>query len=303
MARLTPADLSAFLEIARARSFRRAATALGVSPSALSHSLRSLEERLDVRLFNRTTRSVALTEAGERLFARVQPAYADIEEALDDLASFRGAPMGALRINTAPSVAHLVVMPLLRGFLKAHPAVSVEVIAQTALVDVVAQGFDAGIRFGERVAADVIAVPIGPRQRFVTVASPAFWKAHAKPQHPNELMSLPCVRYRFEGGTHYHWEFERGGTELEIAVQGPFVTNAQELMIEAALDGIGIAFVLEGLVSEHLRKKRLISVLDDWCPYYPGLFLYYPSRRQMPTALRAFIDYLRANPIPADERA
>lgn len=294
MQRIDPADLTIFRAIARHGSFRRAAIALGVTPSALSHALRALEERIDIRLFNRTTRSVSLTEAGLRLFARIDPAFADIEGAIDDLNAFRGAPMGALRINASQSAAQLVLMPLVAAFLEAHPAISLELFVQNALVDVVQQGFDAGVRFGETIAADMIAVPIGPRQRFAAVASPAYFERQPRPADPRALSGLPCVRYRFDSGSDYHWEFERGGIELAIAVDGPFVTNAQELMIDAAIAGVGIAFVFEGLAAPAIAAGRLVRVLEDWCPYYPGLYLYYPSRRQLPTALRAFVDFARA---------
>jgi len=292
--RIEPGDLAVFLAIARRRSFRRAALDLGVTPSALSHALRALEERVGVRLVNRTTRSVALTEAGQLLSDRIEPAFRDIEGALDALAEFRGAPMGSLRLNAADTAARLVLMPLVAGFLEAHRAVSLEIVAQGAMVDVVAEGFDAGVRFGETIAADMIAVPIGPRQRFAAVASPTYFRRWTKPSDPRALTGLPCVRYRFDSGAAYHWEFERGGVELAIDVEGRFATNSQALMIQAALDGIGIAFVFEGMVREPLADGRLVRVLEDWCPYYPGLYLYYPSRRQAPTALRAFIDFARA---------
>jgi DNA-binding transcriptional LysR family regulator len=294
MSRFQHADLALVLAIARHRSFRRAATELGVTPSALSHALRALEERIDLRLFNRTTRSVSPTEAGQRLIERIEPAFRDIDDALDDLDRFRGAPMGTLRLNAAPTAAQLVLMPMVGKFLQAYPAISVELIAQNALVDVVSAGFDAGVRFGETIAADMIAVPIGPRLRFAAVASPAYFERWPKPEHPRDLAGLPCVRYRFDSGAEYHWEFERGAIELALAVEGPFVTNAQDLMVQAALDGLGVAYVFEGMVDEAIREKRLVRVLEDWCPYWPGLYLYYPSRRQLPGALRAFVDFVKA---------
>lgn len=294
MQRIAPGDLTGFLAIARAGSFRQAAVALGVTPSALSHALRALEERLDVRLINRTTRSVALTEAGQHLFDRVAPAFRDIEDALEELNALRGTPLGTLRINAALASARLELMPLLAGFLAANPSVEVEIIAQTALIDTVAQGYDAGVRFGERIAADMIAVPIGQRRRFAVVGSPAYFEHWPRPVHPRDLIGLPCVRYRFERGDDYHWEFERAGVELEIAVDGPFTTNEHELMLSAALDGIGLAFVFEEMAADLIAAGRLERVLGDWCPYWPGLYLYYPSRRQMPGPLRAFIDYARS---------
>jgi DNA-binding transcriptional LysR family regulator len=294
MQRIAPGDLNVFLAIARAKSFRRAAVELGVTPSALSHGLRALEERLDLRLVNRTTRSISLTEAGQRLFDRVDPAFRDIDSAIEELNVWRGTPIGTLRINAALASARLELMPLLAGFLVANPSVEVEIIAQTALIDTVAQGYDAGVRFGERIAADMIAVPIGQRRRFAVVGSPGYFERWPRPAHPRDLIGLPCVRYRFERGDDYHWEFERAGEELEIAVDGPFTTNEHELMLSAALDGIGLAFVFEEMIADYIAAGRLERVLGDWCPYWPGLYLYYPSRRQMPTPLRAFIDFARS---------
>jgi DNA-binding transcriptional LysR family regulator len=294
MQRVAPGDLNVFLAIARAKSFRRAAVELGVTPSALSHGLRALEERLDLRLVNRTTRSISLTEAGQRLFDRVDPAFRDVDSAIEELNVWRGTPIGTLRINAALASARLELMPLLAGFLAANPSVQVEIIAQTALIDTVAQGYDAGVRFGERIAADMIAVPIGQRRRFAVVGSPGYFERWPRPAHPRDLIGLPCIRYRFERGDDYHWEFERAGEELEIAVDGPFTTNEHELMLSAALDGIGLAFVFEEMIADYIAAGRLERVLGDWCPYWPGLYLYYPSRRQMPTPLRAFIDFARS---------
>ena len=294
MQRIAPGDLNGFLAIARAKSFRRAAVELGVTPSALSHNLRALEERLDLRLVNRTTRSISLTEAGQKLFDRIAPAFRDIDDAIEELSTWRGKPIGTLRLNAALASARLELMPLLADFLTANPSVEVEIIAQTALIDTVAQGYDAGVRFGESIAADMIAVPIGRRRRFAVVGSPAYFDRWPKPVHPRDLIGLPCVRYLFERGDDYHWEFERAGEELEIAVDGPFTTNEQELMLSAALDGIGLAFVFEEMVADLVAAGRLDRVLGDWCPYWPGLYLYYPSRRQMPSPLRAFVDFARS---------
>lgn len=293
MARIDPSDLSAFLAIANHRSFRAASVQLGVSASALSHALRSVEERLGVRLFNRTTRSVALTEAGERLFARVSPAFRDITDALDDLNNFRDRPAGTLRFNAAKQSSRLVLLPVVTRFMRAYPDVRVEIMTDDALVDTVAAGFDAGVRFGETIAADMIAVPLGPRHRFAVVGSPKYFKQHGKPQVPADLRDLPCVRFKFVSGAMYRWEFERGGIELDIEVDGPLTLNDQDLMVEAALDGLGLAYVFEAQVEKLLASGKLVRVLDDWCPAYPGFFLYYPSRRQLPAALRAFVDFAR----------
>ena len=294
MRKISPSDLATFLAISQHRSFRKAAVELGVTPSALSHSLRSIEERLDIRLINRTTRSVALTEAGEQLFARINPAFLDIEDALEDLNAFRGHPSGKLRINASRAAAKLVLLPIIARFLKLHPAVEVELVVDDALVDMVSAGFDAGVRFGEMIAADMIAVPVGPRHRFAVVGSPEHFGRHPGPVSPQDLNHHPCVRDRVASGAFYRWEFEKGGIELEIEVQGPLTLGDQDLMLEAALNGAGLAYLFEEQVQTHLSEGRLQRVLDDWCPYYPGFFLYYTSRRQLPTAMRAFVDFVKS---------
>jgi len=293
MKRIDPADLAVFLAIATHRSFRKAAVELGVTASALSHSLRAIEDRLGLRLLNRTTRSVALTEAGERLFQRLKPAFRDIDDALEDLNSFRDTPIGHLRINASLPSARLVLLPIVTRFLAAYPGITVEIGIDAAMIDVVSAGFDAGVRFGEVIAADMIAVPLGPRQRSAVVASAAFFEKHPKPLQPQDLLKLPCIRLRFASGVYYRWEFERGGKEIEIEVDGPLTLTEQDLTADAALAGSGIGYTFEGAVAEHVASGRLIRVLEDWCPYYPGFFLYYPSRRQVPAALRAFIDFAR----------
>jgi DNA-binding transcriptional LysR family regulator len=295
MARVDSSDLAGFLAIAKHRSFKAASVELGVTPSALSHALRNVEERLGLRLVNRTTRSVALTEAGERLFARVSPAFRDIEDALEDLNTFRGKPTGTLRLNSARQSARLVLLPIITKFLKVYPDIRVDLVINDALVDVVSAGFDAGVRFGETIAADMIAVPIGPRHRFAVVGSPGYFKSHKQPVTPHDLRELPCIRLRFSSGAIYRWEFERGGIELDIEVDGPLTMTDQEMMIDAALDGAGLAYVFEAQVEQLVAKRKLVHVLADWCPAYPGFFLYYPSRRQLPAALRAFIDFAKTN--------
>ncbi|MFJ4193067.1 LysR family transcriptional regulator [Pseudomonas sp. NPDC089534] len=287
------ADLSMFLCIARHLNFSRAAVELGLTPSALSHALRTLESRLGVRLFNRTTRSVALTEAGERLQARLQPAFRDIDDALEDLNRFRDKPSGTLRITAGRQACELVLLPIVSEFLQAYPDIRLEVIDSDALLDIVAGGFDAGVRFGNRLEADMVSVPIGPSLRSVVIGSPAFFERHATPHKPEDLHGLPCIRHRFPSGTLYRWEFERGGIAQDIEVNGPLTLGDVSLMVGPALQGAGLAYVFEGMVSEHLAAGRLVQVLGDWCPYYPGLHLYYPSRRHVPAPLRAFIDFAR----------
>ena len=290
---LEHSDLSSFLAIARHKSFRRAADELGCTPSALSHALRNIEERLEVRLLNRTTRSVALTEPGERLVKRLTPAFRDIADALDDLNNYRGQPIGSLRINAARVSAQLVLLPLVTRFLAAHPAVSVEVVVDDALIDMVSENFDAGVRFGETIAKDMIAVPLGPRQRTAIVASPEFFRRYDKPRRPEQLRNLPCICLRFGSGRLYGWEFEKGGVELKIEVTGPLTLGDQGLIVDAALDGAGIAFAFESQVAQLIAERKLIRVLEDWCPYYGGFYLYYPGRRQVPASLRAFIELIR----------
>jgi DNA-binding transcriptional LysR family regulator len=294
MRRIRPQDLSVFLAIAQHRSFRKAAVDLGVTASALSHALRAIEERLDVRLVNRTTRGAGLTEAGERLFERVRPAFLDIDSALEELDTFRGQPFGKLRINAPRAAAKLVLLPLVTRFLREHPAIEVEIVVDDALVDMVSGGFDAGIRFGETIAADMIAVPIGPRHRFAVVGSPDHFERHQRPVTPHDLKDHPCIRYRFASGTFYRWEFERGGLAVGIDVRGPLTLGDQDVMLQAAMDGAGLAYLFESQASQAVADGRLVSVLEDWCPHYPGFFLYYPSRRQLPGPLRAFLDFVKA---------
>ncbi|MFS8050349.1 LysR substrate-binding domain-containing protein [Rhizobium sp. BR 314] len=286
-------DLARFLAIARHRSFRKAADEIGCTPSALSHALRTLEERLELRLLNRTTRSVALTEAGEQLFARVAPAFLDIDDAIEDLGKFRGAPSGTLRINAARASAEMVLLPLVTRFLAAFPGISVEITIDYAMVDMVSEGFDAGVRFGETVAQDMIAVPLGSKQRSAYVASPAFFRRYPRPRRPEDLRGLPCIGFRFRNGRNYAWEFERDGSALTVEVNGGLTLSDQDLAVKAALDGAGIAFAFEGQVEAEIAEGRLERVLEDWCPYYAGFYLYYPSRRQLPGALRAFVDFIR----------
>lgn len=286
-------DLSIFLCIAQHLNFSRAAVDLGLTPSALSHSLRALENRLGVRLFNRTTRSVALTEAGERLYARLKPAFRDIEDALEDLNHFRDKPSGNLRITSGRQACELVLLPIASEFLKIYPDIRLEVVESDALLDIVASGFDAGVRFGNRLEADMVSMPIGPNLRSVVVGSPGFFERHPAPQKPEDLHALPCIRHRFPSGSMYRWEFERGGIEQEIEVNGPLTLGDVSLMIGPALQGLGLAYVFEDMAREHLASGRLVQVLADWCPYYPGLHLYYPSRRHVPAPLKAFIDFAR----------
>lgn len=286
-------DLSVFLCIAQHLNFSRAAVELGLTPSALSHSLRTLENRLGVRLFNRTTRSVALTEAGDRLYSRLRPAFRDIEDALEDLNSFRDKPSGNLRLTAGRQACELVLLPIVSRFLVEYPDISIEVVDSDALVDVVAGGFDAGVRFGDRLEADMVSLAIGPNMRSVVVGAPALFERHALPRKPEDLHRIPCIRHRFPSGSMYRWEFERGGIAQDIDVSGPLTLGDVSLMVGPAIQGLGLAYVFEDMVTEPLAAGTLIQVLADWCPYYPGLHLYYPSRRHVPAPLKAFIDFAR----------
>ena len=287
------AELTAFAEVAERRSFARAAAALGLSASALSHSVRELEERLGVRLLNRTTRSVAPTEAGARLLGRLRPALGEISGALEAVNDWRGRPRGTLRLNV-PRAARLLLQPLVARYLAQNPDMRLEIELDDRLVDIVAEGFDAGVRFEEQIAGDMIAVKIGPGLRFAVLASPAYLAQHGAPAHPNDLTRHRCIGRRFSGGGFYRWELERGDEELAVEVDGPFTTNDEVLALDAAADGVGIALTVDGLAEPWLSSGRLVRVLEDWCPPFPGPYLYYPSRRHMSAGLRAFIDMAAA---------
>ncbi len=290
--RIEPNDLATFLTIARHQSFRKAADEIGVTPSALSHALRGLEDQLGMRLFNRTTRSVALTEAGERLQAGVAPAFRYIGDALEDLNTFRDKPTGTLRINAGRGSTEYILLPLVARFLATNPGIDVEVVVENAFVDIVAGGFDAGVRFGEVLAQDMIARPFGPPQRPAYVASPDFLRRYPRPETPDDLKHLPCIRFRFASGRLHEWEFERDGARFSVEVGGQLTLGEPALAVRAALEGVGIAFAFESQVQDLLAEGRLVRVLEDWSVPYTGYYLYYPSRRHMPAALRAFVNFL-----------
>ncbi|MGL4291016.1 MAG: LysR family transcriptional regulator [Phreatobacter sp.] len=275
------------------RSFRGAATALGVSPSAVSHAVSGLEAALGVRLLARTTRSVALTEAGSRLIGRLEPALEEIAAALEDTAASGGRPSGRLQLSVPLQAAELMIAPHTGRFAQAYPDVTLELVVQDGFVDLVLAGFDAGMRLGESLEQDMIAVRIGPDMRMAAVATPDYFARFPPPVHPADLASHVCIGRRFTGGGLYRWEFEKDGQALEIAVEGRLVFNEGRLIMAAALAGAGLAYVMEAMVAEEIAAGRLVRVLDDWSPPFPGFFLYYPSRRQMRPALRAFIDFFR----------
>ncbi|KAE8754131.1 LysR family transcriptional regulator [Paraburkholderia madseniana] len=293
MTKPTLADLTAFSAVATHRSFRRAADALGVSRSSLSHAMLALERELGVRLLNRTTRSVSPTEAGEALLARLAPVLRDLDEALDAVADARGNPSGTLRINANESAARLLLKTVVLRFLKRFPGMALDLVAEGRLVDIVEQGFDAGVRLGESIPRDMVAVRISGDLRFVVVAAPLYLAGRTPLITPDDLRSHDCIRQRLPSGKRYRWEFRKHGQEVAIDVPGVLTLDHNGLMVEAASDGLGLAYVPESTARDWLDDGRLVAVLEDWCPFIPGLCLYYPGHRHVPAGLRAFIDVLR----------
>jgi DNA-binding transcriptional LysR family regulator len=287
------AEMSAFAEVAARKSFAKAAAQLGVSRSSLSETIRGIEEKLGVRLLNRTTRSVAPTEAGERLLARLTPILGDFEAALDSVNEFRSSPTGQLRITIPPPAAPLLIEPLMARFLAAHPKIMLEVSADGTLRDIVRDRFDAGIRIGQRIDRDMIAVPVGGALRTAVVAAPSYLANRPKPTRPRDLQAHNCIRIRFPSGVMKPWLFEKAGKKLEVAVEGTLIVNTEASQQRGTLDGVGIAYTLIDFVEDDLRAGRLVPLLEDWTPRIDGFFLYYPSRRQIPAPLQAFIDFLR----------
>ena len=294
MEELGLSDVEAFLSVARARGFRGAALQGGVSASSLSAALRRLEARLGVRLLNRTTRSVTLTEAGQRLLERLGPLVGEIGSALDSINAYRDSPTGTLRLNVPSIVARHILPSIASRFLLAHPGITLDVITDDAFVDVLAAGCDAGIRYEERVERDMIAMPIGPRmQRFVAAASPAYLAARGRPLRPQELVDHACIRHRFPSGVVAVWEFERRGKTVRIRPDGPLLASTTEMEVEAAVKGLGIIHTFEELLQPQLASGLLEPILDEWCQRFTGPLLYYPSRTHMPAPLRAFVDFIK----------
>jgi DNA-binding transcriptional LysR family regulator len=287
------AALETFLAVARHGSFRAAAVARGVTPSALSHAMRGLEARLGTRLFHRTSRSVRLTEAGEGLLARLAPALGEVEDAVAAVSATTGPVAGRLRLTVPYSAVPLVIAPVLPRFLAQYPGVSLEVVADDGLVDIVAAGFDAGIRPEWRLAPGMVAVKLRPRRRFAVVASPDYLARRGTPRSPAELAEHACIVHRYPSGGRYAWEFARGGEALQVEVTGPLATNDPALMRAAALAGAGLAHMYEHRVEDALQSGALRRVLAEWCPPLPGFSLYYPGRRQPPPPLRAFLAVAR----------
>jgi DNA-binding transcriptional LysR family regulator len=287
------ADLRAFAAIAERGSFARAASQLGVSPSALSQTIRGLEERLGIRLLNRTTRSVAPSEAGVRLLARLLPAMAELDAAVADVTTLRDTPSGSLRINATRIAAVHYLAPLIAPFHRAYPDIVLEVSVEDRLVDIVAGRYDAGIRLGEMVEKDMIAVRLSGDVEMIVVAAPAYLDRAGIPKTPRDLRSHRCINFRWPtAGGLYRWEFERGAEKLEAAVDGPLIVNEPDIAVRAAVDGVGIAYLFEHQVRPLIEAGQLVRLLREWTPPFPGFYLYYPSHRQVPPALRAFIDFV-----------
>jgi len=287
-------DLLAFVAVGQERSFTKAAAKLGVSQSALSHTVRGLEERLGVRLLTRTTRSVAPTEAGERLLQNIGPHFEEIDAELQAVREFREKPAGTIRITATEYAADAILLPKLARLLQNYPDIKVEIIIDYGLTDIVAERYDAGVRSGEQVAKDMIAVRIGPDLRMAVVGAPPYFRKQSEPKKPQDLIGHNCINLRLptHGGL-YAWEFEKGGRELRVRVEGQLVLNGAVQMLNAALAGFGLAYVPEGLAQPHLAKGRLKRVLADWCPPYSGYHLFYPSRRQSSAAFSLLVDALR----------
>ncbi len=292
-------DLAAFVSVARAGGFRDAARVDGVSASSLSAAVRRLEAKLGLRLLNRTTRSVAPTEAGRRLLESITPLFSEMEAALDVLNGYREKPAGTLKLNVPASAARTILPGVLAPFHRAYPEIRVEVVVEDGFVDVLQIGCDAGIRYDERLEQDMIAIPIGPRvERFATVASPAYLAARGRPAHPRELLDHACLRVQFAGGAMPLWHFERDGEVLRLDPPTPLVVRpgaALDLLINMALDGVGIVYLFEEMLLPHIRSGALVRLLDDWDVSFPGPFLYYPGRRHLPAPLRAFVDFVKAH--------
>jgi DNA-binding transcriptional LysR family regulator len=286
-------DLNAVVAVATHCSFRRAATELGLSPSALSHTVAALEQRLGVRLFHRTTRSVALSAAGEQFLTRVRPALGEIFEAMRDAKALRDTPSGMLRINASEGGARQVLAPIVLEYLRRYPEMQVDLVTDGRLIDIVAEGFDAGIRSGESVPQDMIAVPCAPPQRFAVIGAPRYFKKHGVPKVPNDLLAHACIRYRFASGKLFKWEFAKRDQEIALDVQGPLTLDSPALMVEAALKGLGLAYVNDFMARAEIAAGKLVRVLEDWTPPFSPISLYYPGHRHVPASLRAFVAVVR----------
>ncbi|HEY0817742.1 MAG TPA: LysR family transcriptional regulator [Rhizobacter sp.] len=299
MLRTLLADLEVFTAVARHRSFRRTALELGVSPALVSQTVRRLEQQLGVELFRRTTRSVALTPAGEQLLNPLSPALDEIRNAVEHLNTHRSVPMGRLRINAPAPVAQFLLAPLVADFQRMHPQVEMEIVAEAAKIDIVKDGFDAGVRFDDDLQQDAVAVPIGPPQRYAVVAGPQYLRQHGAPRSPTALKQHPCIRRRFQGGGLFEWVFRRKGRQVLVQPEGPLTVNDSLIAVHAAMAGAGIAYVHEHYVHREVEAGTLVRLLDDWSPGLGQPFLYFPKQRHVPAALRAFIDFARVHRVAA----
>lgn len=296
----TFSELAGFALVAREKSFRRAAACLDVTPSALSHAVRVLEARIGVRLLHRTTRTVSLTEAGHVFYRQIEPALEAIGIALDSVNLFRDHPRGKVRVNAPYLAAEMVLAGRFGEFSRAYPDITLEVAINDHFVDIVEEGYDAGIRIGESIGKEMVAVRVTPDLRTAIVASPAYWQGRELPRSPQDLLDQRCIGYRAgAAATLYRWEFAKGGIAFSLQLDGPLVLDNNDMMIAAALDGVGVAPIVESTIRDELADGRLVQVLSDWCPHFPGFFLYYSGRRQHSSALRALVDFLRL-PVVAD---
>jgi len=287
-------DLAAFVAVARERSFTKAAAKLGVSQSALSHTIRELETRLGVRLLTRTTRSVSPTEPGERLLRTLAPRFEEIDAELASIAELREKPAGTIRITATEFVIDTILLPKLGGLLRQYPDIKIEFIVDYGLTDIVAEQYDAGVRTGEQVGKDMIAVRIAPDMRMAVVGAPSYFKSRAEPKKPQNLIAHNCINLRLpRHGSLYAWEFEKGGRELNVRVEGQLTCNGTAQLLNAALAGLGLAYIPEGMAEPHIGKGRLKRVLADWCLPFSGYHLYYASRRQSSAAFNLVVDALR----------
>jgi DNA-binding transcriptional LysR family regulator len=287
------AELRAFMEVAGRGNFVRAATYLGLAPSTLSQTIRSLEERLGVRLLHRTTRSVSLTEAGVQLLERIRPAFEELTAAIEYINDFRDAPMGTLRLSVSTIPAQTILAPILKDFLSAYPAITLDVTVDTTSSDIVKGRFDAGIRYGRLIAQDMVTVKASTPSRILAVASPEYIAHRPLPRSPNDLQSHPCIRFRLGSNQMLAWEFEKNRKKFEVGVSGPLIVNDVDLLVKATRDGIGVGYLAEAYIREDIASGKLVPMLEDWSPAYDSWYLYYASRQHIPAPLKAFIQFVK----------
>ena len=288
-------DFEPFIAVANFRSFRLAAEAAGVTPSAMSHSIRQLEERLKIRLFNRTTRSVSLTDAGHKLFESLSPLFSHAVDIIEAINDYRGTPIGTLRINAVRLGGRYRLAPIVAGFNKVYPDVRVEIIQDDNLVDIVSNEYDAGVRLSDIIEKDMISIPLGQPIRYAVVASPEYFHTHARPKQPKDLLEHSCIQFRYPGGRSYQWQFGRNNERIEINVKGMIEVNDLDVALSLALEGVGISYVLYEMAEPHIHSGKLISILDDWLTDLPGFYLYYSNRKYASTAFQVFVEYIKTH--------